>query len=100
MTFLPDDLAFDLLKIDVEGHEPFAVRGIHNTIRRSPNIRIFLEFVEAFLTQTVSAERFVEEITSLGFRICRVMPGLRLELIEQGQTPRGTKFLPPDLDTG
>jgi len=90
--FLPDDLAVDLVKIDVEGHEPFVMRGMRNTIKRSPNIRIFLEFVEAFLAHTVIAELFVEEIDSLGLRICRVLPGSRLELIERGQTLRGANF--------
>jgi FkbM family methyltransferase len=90
--FLPHDMAVDLVKIDVEGHEPFVMRGMQNTIRRSPNIRIFLEFVEAFLAHTVSADIFTEEIESLGFRICRVLPGSRLELIERGQTLRGANF--------
>ena len=90
--FLPDDLAVDLVKIDIEGHEPFAVRGMQKTIRRSPNIRIFLEFVEAFLANTVNAGRFAEEIGGLGFRICRVLPGSRLELVERGQTPHGANF--------
>jgi Methyltransferase FkbM domain len=73
--FLPDNLPVDLVKIDVEGHEPFVIRGMQNTIRRSPNIRIFVEFVEAFLAHTVTAERFAEEIDRLGLRICRVLPG-------------------------
>ena len=90
--FLPDGLVVDLVKIDVEGHEPFVIRGMHKTIQRSPNIRIFLEFVETFLAQTVSAEQFAEEIGRLGLRICRVLPGFRLELVERGQAPRGANF--------
>ena len=90
--FLPNDLRVDFAKIDVEGHEPFVIRGMQGTIRRSFNIRIFLEFVEAFLEQTVSAEQFTEEIDSLGLRICRVLPGFRLELVERGQTLRGANF--------
>jgi FkbM family methyltransferase len=90
--FLPDDLAVDLVKIDVEGHEPFVIRGMQETIRRSPGIRIFVEFVEAFLAHTVCADQFSEEIESLGLRICRVLSGLRLELIERGQAPRGANF--------
>ena len=90
--FLPGELAVDLVKIDVEGHEPFVIRGMQNTIRRSPNIRIFVEFVEAFLTHTVTAARFAAEIDDLGLRICRVLPRARLELIERGQTPRGANF--------
>ncbi|MBO0738836.1 MAG: FkbM family methyltransferase [Alphaproteobacteria bacterium] len=89
---LPQGIAVDLVKIDVEGHEPFVIRGMHETIRRSPNIRIFLEFVEAFLTQTVRADRFAEEVDNLGLRICRVLPGSRLELVERGQALRGANF--------
>jgi hypothetical protein len=65
---------------------------MQKTIGRSPNIRIFIEFVEAFLSNTVSADRFAAEIESLGLRICRLLPRSRLELIERGQTPRGTNF--------
>jgi FkbM family methyltransferase len=90
--FLPADLAVDLVKIDVEGHEPFVVRGMQKTIRRSPNIRIFLEFVEAFLVHTVRAEEFVREIDELGLRICRLLPGARLAVVERGQTLRGANF--------
>jgi FkbM family methyltransferase len=90
--FLPQDLAVDLVKIDIEGHEPFALRGMVDTIRRSPNIRIFLEFVEAFLAETVNADAFSAEIEDLGLRICRVLPGRRLELIEHGQRLRGANF--------
>jgi FkbM family methyltransferase len=90
--FLPEGLVVDLVKIDVEGHEPFVVRGMEQTIRRSPEIRIFVEFVEAFLAHTVCAERFAAEIEGLGLRICRVLPGSRLELLERGEAPRGANF--------
>jgi FkbM family methyltransferase len=90
--FLPGGLAVDLVKIDVEGHEPFVIRGMQKTIRRSPNIRIFLEFVETFLAHTIGAEQFAEEIDKLGLRICRVLPRFRLELVERGQTLRGANF--------
>jgi FkbM family methyltransferase len=90
--FLPDGLPVDLVKIDVEGHEPFVIRGMQKTILRSPNIRIFVEFVEAFLSYTVSADRFVGEIEELGLRICRVLPRSGLELMERGQIPCGANF--------
>jgi FkbM family methyltransferase len=90
--FLPEGLTVDLVKIDVEGHEPFVIRGMQKTIRRSPNIRIFVEFVEAFLAHTVNADQFAAEIEDLGLRICRVLSRSRLELLERGQTPRGANF--------
>jgi FkbM family methyltransferase len=90
--FLPDEVIVDLVKVDVEGHEPFVLRGMQNTIRRSANIRIFLEFVEAFLAHTVRADRFAEEIACSGLRICRVLPGPRLELVERGVSLAGANF--------
>lgn len=90
--FLPPGLAVDMVKIDVEGHEPFVIRGMQKTIGRSPNIRIFLEFVEGFLTHTVNADQFTAEIEGLGLRICRILSRQRLELIEHGQTLRGANF--------
>jgi len=90
--FLPPGLAVDMVKIDVEGHEPFVIRGMQKTIERSPNIRIFLEFVESFLTHTVKADQFTAEIENSGLRICRVLSRWRLELIQRGQTPRGANF--------
>lgn len=90
--FLPEDLEVDLVKIDVEGHEPTVIRGMQKTIRRSPNIRIFVEFVEEFLKYSGGAEQFIEEIDVLGLRICRVLPGFRLELIERRQVLRGANF--------
>lgn len=90
--FLPKDLAVDVVKIDVEGHEPFVIRGMQQTIRRSPTIRIFVEFVEEFLRHTVDAEQFVKEIDLLGLRICRILPRFRLELIEPRRALRGANF--------
>jgi FkbM family methyltransferase len=90
--FLPADLPVDLVKIDVEGYEPFVLRGMRQTIRRSPNIRIFLEFFEGFLAHTVAADEFVAEIAALGLHWCEVREGGQLQRIEPGQTPRGNHF--------
>src|SRR5579884_795383 len=90
--FLPADLAVDLVKIDVEGYEPFVLRGMRQTIRRSPNIRIFLEFVDGFLAHTVPADEFVAEVAALGLCWCEIRAGGRIEQIEAGQTLRGSHF--------
>jgi FkbM family methyltransferase len=90
--FLPADLAVDLVKIDVEGHEPFVMRGMRRTIRRSPNIRIFLEFVEEFLVHTVGADAFVEEIAAQGLHVCEIVPGARIERLRPGEKLRGAHF--------
>lgn len=90
--FLPADLAVDLVKIDVEGHEPLVLRGMRRTIARSPDIRIFLEFVEEFLVHTVPAGEFVAETAALGLHWCEVREAGRIERLEPGRTPRGARF--------
>lgn len=90
--FLPRDLPVDLVKIDVEGHEPYVLRGMRRTIARSPNIRIFLEFFEDFLAHTVGAEAFVEEIAALGLALCEIVPGARIARLPSGERLRGAHF--------
>jgi FkbM family methyltransferase len=34
----------DVVKMDIEGHEPAALRGMEDTLARSPEVRLFLEF--------------------------------------------------------
>ena len=41
---LPADLAVDLMKIDVEGHEASVLRGARKVIARSPNLHLILEW--------------------------------------------------------
>jgi hypothetical protein len=44
-----------------------------------PNIRLIIEFAEGMLAHTVTAPQFVDDIHSLGFRICRILPECRLQ---------------------
>ena len=90
--FLPPDLPVDLVKIDVEGHEPYVLRGMRQTIARSPDIRIFLEFFDGFLAHTVGAEAFVAEIAALGLHLCEIVPGARIARLPPGEVPRGAHF--------
>ncbi|HJU17021.1 MAG TPA: FkbM family methyltransferase [Stellaceae bacterium] len=100
--FLPTDLRVDLVKIDVEGHEPFVLRGMRQIIRRSPNIRIFLEFVEDFLAHTIGADAFLAEIAAQGLALCEVVPGALLARVGPGERLRGAHFClltrTPDAD--
>ena len=84
-AFLPPDIAVDLGKIDVEGHEPLVIRGMEQTIARSPNIRLVIEFADDMLAHTVEAAQFVDYIHALGLRICRILPGFKLALVEFGE---------------
>jgi FkbM family methyltransferase len=90
--FLPPDLPVDLVKIDVEGHEPQVLRGMERTIARSPNIRIVLEFAENLLAHTIGGADFIEYIRSLGFAICRVLPRFKLRLVPAGEALSGFNY--------
>jgi FkbM family methyltransferase len=90
--FLPPDLPVDLVKIDVEGHEPLAMRGMERTIARSPNIRMIIEFADNLLAHTVNPVDFADYIRGLGFAICRVLPNFKILLVPPGETPNGFNY--------
>jgi FkbM family methyltransferase len=90
--FLPSDLEVDLVKIDVEGHEPMVLRGMERTIARSPNIRLVIEFADHLLAHTLNPGDFAEYIRGLGFAICRVLPNFRICLVPPGETPHGFNY--------
>ena len=90
--FLPPDLAVDLVKIDVEGHEPMVMRGMEKTIARSPNIRIVTEFADSLLAHTVNPADFADYIRGLGFAICRVLPNFKIRLVPAGEALSGINY--------
>jgi FkbM family methyltransferase len=101
-AYLPADLAVDLAKIDVEGHEPMVLRGMEQTIARSPNLRLIIEFVDYMLDHTQTAPEFTNYIRSLGFQICRCLKGFKLRLVPPGEPATGFNYLlltrTPELD--
>ena len=90
--FLPSDLSVDLVKIDVEGHEPLVIRGMEHTIRRSPNIRMIIEFAVPLLTHTMKPADFVDYIHGLGFAICRLLPDFKIKLVPKGEALCGFNY--------
>jgi FkbM family methyltransferase len=90
--FLPPDLLVDLVKIDVEGHEPLVLRGMERTIARSPDIRIIMEFAENLLAHTLNPRDFVDYIRGLGFGVCRVLPRFKLRLVAPGEALDGFNY--------
>jgi FkbM family methyltransferase len=90
--FLPPDLPVDLVKIDVEGHEPRVLRGMERTIARSPNIRIVIEFADNLLAGTLNPGDFINYIRSLGFAICRIVPRYKISLVPIGDTLTGFNY--------
>ncbi len=90
--FLPSDLPVDLVKIDVEGHEPLVMRGMEHTIARSPNIRLIIEFADGLLARTMAPADFAEYIRGLGFAICVVRPNFKIHLVPPGVSPSGFNY--------
>jgi FkbM family methyltransferase len=63
----------DLIRMDVEGHETAVIRGARQTIARSPDLLIFMEFHTSLMRQAgESPERFLEELRDLGLRCVTV----------------------------
>jgi FkbM family methyltransferase len=100
--FLPPDLAVDLVKIDVEGHEPAVMRGMEQTIARSPNIRLVIEFADHLLAQHHDPAEFVDYIRGLGLGICRIHPEFRIKRVGPDEAIAGFNYLlltrTPDAD--
>lgn len=73
-SVLPGDLAVDLMKIDVEGHEATVLRGAHDVLARSPNLHVILEWSRK---QMADAGIEPEEVISLleGFVPHRIVLG-------------------------
>ncbi|MGD0618384.1 MAG: FkbM family methyltransferase [Bryobacteraceae bacterium] len=63
----------DLVKIDAEGAEPSILRGMRGILRRSPGIRILLEFAPSLLHRAgVSPEDFLDDIDGLNLEVRRI----------------------------
>jgi len=60
----------DAIKIDIEGAEPIALRGMKATIARNPHIVIFTEVYPRCMEKLgESPKRYLEELTKLGLSL-------------------------------
>jgi len=60
----------DCVKMDIEGHEPYALEGMKQTIARSKNMVLFAELVPGFLHEAGKKyEDYIAQLHSLGFHI-------------------------------
>ncbi|MFM7419395.1 MAG: FkbM family methyltransferase [Alphaproteobacteria bacterium] len=69
----------DTIKMDIEGHEGFALRGMRQLLARSPNVKIMMEYAPAWLVRAGFApEALFSLIQELGFKIWSFSPSGRL----------------------
>jgi FkbM family methyltransferase len=87
---LPADFICDLIKIDVEGHEPQAIAGMEATLRRSPNIKILFEKLTSNAGFEAKLEAFFDR---LGFSLFGVEAGARLRPLGPGALSAFTGYV-------
>jgi FkbM family methyltransferase len=75
-TALADRVAnVDLIRMDIEGSEPLALRGAEGLIRRSPRIKIITEWSIEMMSSRVDIREFVAWLIELGFGFWLIEPG-------------------------
>jgi FkbM family methyltransferase len=65
----------DFLKMDIEGHELFALRGAMKSLRKGRIAALAFEFGAGNLNSRTYFKDFWELLTPLGFRLRRICPG-------------------------
>lgn len=69
----------DVMKIDAEGSEPFIWDGMRQTLERSPNVRILMEFDPAQIRgKGRDPQAFLDRIHRDGFGIAKIRPDASL----------------------
>jgi len=66
------DTPVDFMKIDAEGCEPLIFDGMKEIIRRSPNIRIVMEFAPLMIRATMDPQEFLQRIRRTGL-VCQAV---------------------------
>jgi FkbM family methyltransferase len=84
-SFFPDPaFRVDMVKMDVEGTEHRAVRGMMKLLARSPRVRVMFEFAPGMLAaQGSSAAELVHLFAELGFRFWNIGERSELDPVER-----------------
>jgi len=92
-NFLPRDVTPDFVKVDVEGHELSVLKGMEQTIRRSPGIRLLLEYYTNTSEITQYGRDVVSFVRGLGLSVCVVEGDGTLTIVPDGEIPTGNVYL-------
>jgi FkbM family methyltransferase len=84
---LPENLIVDCAKLDVEGSELAALRGMRNVIARSPNIQLVIEFFPPLLGD--SAATVLDLLYEMGLCYWRIDRSGHLESVSRAALLRG-----------
>jgi FkbM family methyltransferase len=81
--YLPADTTVDFVKMDVQGWEPAALRGMERTLSRGPRVTMMCEFWPSGMRRAgFDPEAFLGQLEDLGFRY-RHVDRARKALVEK-----------------
>ncbi|MFC1981573.1 FkbM family methyltransferase [Chloroflexota bacterium] len=68
----------DVIKMDIEGNEPYALAGMKQTISKSDNLILLIEFAPAYVRRAgVEPNDYLEQLANIGFNIQIIDENLR-----------------------
>jgi FkbM family methyltransferase len=69
-SFLPSGTTVNFIKMDIQGFEYYALKGMESTIRNNPGLKLLIEFWPYAIKQSgVSVETFIQLLKNYGLDI-------------------------------
>lgn len=84
---ITDGQPVDLLRMDAEGCEPLVLHGAQDLLRRSPRLRILMEFSPTMMRSRADVPAFVGWLETLGFKAWRITPEGALVSVAMADLP-------------
>jgi FkbM family methyltransferase len=89
---LPPDLSVDCVKLDIEGAELAALRGMSDVVARSPSIKIVLEFFPPLLAAgSGGAGKVLDALEQMGLDYWRIDDRGHLDDVSRDQLVNGSE---------